>query len=54
MHTAWWTMARMDVEVLVVADRPNEGSAVTLVRRTLGACTACGVPDFTSVAGHAA
>jgi hypothetical protein len=28
-------MASMDVEVLVVADCPNEGSAVTLVRRAL-------------------
>lgn len=28
-------MAGMDVEVLVVADCPNEGGAVTLVRRAL-------------------
>lgn len=35
MRAATWSIVGMDVEVLVVADCQNEGSAVTLVRRAL-------------------
>jgi hypothetical protein len=42
-------MTSMDVELLVMADRPNEGGAVTLVRRALDDISLKRVPIRTRV-----